>query len=99
MRRIQQTAQEILDARALYLDSNLSNLYDEISMPPELRKVHAQNDKTVIQAYGFSIQGYDGGELCCGADKNVSATSKNYKKITNISLKFVTVQNTTIMIK
>jgi len=55
-RRIEQTAQGILDARALYPDSSLSDLYDEISMPPELRKAHTQNDKAVMQAYGFSIK-------------------------------------------
>lgn len=55
--RIKQTAQSILDARALYPNSSLSDLYDEISMPPELRKAHTQNDKAVMQAYGFPIKG------------------------------------------
>lgn len=48
-----QTAQAILDARALYPDCSLADLYDEITMPPELRKAHQQNDKAVMQAYGF----------------------------------------------
>ena len=51
--RIEQTAQAILDARALYPDCSLADLYDEITMPPELRKAHQQNDKAVMQAYGF----------------------------------------------
>ncbi len=51
--RIEQTAQAILDARAKYPDSSLADLYDETTMPPELRKAHQQNDKAVMQAYGF----------------------------------------------
>lgn len=51
--KIEQTAQAILDARALYPDSSLADLYDEVTMPQELRKAHQQNDKAVMQAYGF----------------------------------------------
>lgn len=51
--RIEQTAQSILDARALYPDCSLADLYDENTMPPELRKAHKSNDKAVMQAYGF----------------------------------------------
>ena len=51
--KIEETAQAILDARALYPDSSLADLYDETTMPPELRKAHQQNDKAVMQAYGF----------------------------------------------
>ena len=51
--KIEQTAQAILDARALYPDCSLADLYEEITMPPELRKAHQQNDKAVMQAYGF----------------------------------------------
>ena len=51
--RIEQTAQAILDARALYPDCSLADLYDEVTMPPELRKAHQQNDRAVMQAYGF----------------------------------------------
>jgi hypothetical protein len=55
---IEQTAQGILDARALYPDSSLADLYDEVAMPPELRKAHQQNDKAVMQAYGFPIKNF-----------------------------------------
>ena len=48
------TAQAILDARAKYPDSSLADLYDEATMPPELRKAHAANDIAVMRAYGFS---------------------------------------------
>ena len=51
--RIEQTAQAILDARAKYPGCSLADLYDEATMPPELRKAHQQNDKAVMQAYGF----------------------------------------------
>ena len=51
--KIEQTAQAILDARAMYHDCSLADLYDEVTMPPELRKAHQQNDKAVMQAYGF----------------------------------------------
>ena len=51
--KIEQTAQAILDARALYPDCSLADLYDELTMPVELRKSHQANDKAVMQAYGF----------------------------------------------
>ena len=51
--KIEQTAQAILDARALYPDCSLADLYDELTMPPELRRAHQANDKAVMQAYGF----------------------------------------------
>ena len=50
---ITQTAQAILDARALYPDSSLADLYDELAMPVELRKAHRANDAAVLEAYGF----------------------------------------------
>ena len=54
--KIEQTAQAILDARALYPDCSLADLYDESTMPPELRKAHQQNDRAVMEAYGMSIR-------------------------------------------
>ena len=53
---IEQSAQSILNARALYPDCSLADLYDELSMPPELRKAHQENDRAVMQAYGFDIK-------------------------------------------
>ena len=55
--KIEQTAQAILDARALYPDSSLADLYDEVTMPPELRRAHQQNDRAVMEAYGFPTSG------------------------------------------
>lgn len=51
--KIEQTAQAILDARAKYPDCSLADLYDETTMPPELRKAHQANDFAVMAAYGF----------------------------------------------
>ena len=51
--KIEQTAQAILDARALYPDSSLADLYDEVTMPPVLRKAHQENDRAVMEAYGW----------------------------------------------
>ena len=54
--KIEQTAQQILDARALYPDSSLADLYDELTMPVELRRAHQDNDRAVMQAYGFNVK-------------------------------------------
>ena len=54
--KIEQTAQAILDARAKYPDSSLADLYDELTMPIELRKAHQDNDRAVMQAYGFPVK-------------------------------------------
>lgn len=54
--KIEQTAQAILDARDLYPNSSLADLYDPATMPPELVKAHQQNDKAVMRAYGFDIK-------------------------------------------
>ena len=63
--KIEKTAQEILDARALYPDSSLADLYDPLTMPPELRKAHQKNDAAVMQAYGMPIKDTD--EAACVA--------------------------------
>ncbi len=51
--KIEETAQAILDARALYPESSLADLYDDLTMPPELRKAHRDNDAAVMEVYGF----------------------------------------------
>ena len=51
--KIEQTAQAILDARVLFPDSSLADLYDPLTMPPELRKAHDRNNSAVMKAYGF----------------------------------------------
>ena len=54
--KIEETAHGILDARALFPDSSLADLYDPLTMPVELRKAHIANDKAVMAAYGFGIK-------------------------------------------
>lgn len=71
--RIESTAQGIIEARKLYPNSTLANMYDDVLMPPELRKAHQQNDRAVMQAYGFSIK--DTTENSC-----VAALMKMYQK-------------------
>lgn len=73
--KIEQTAQAILDARALYPDASLADLYNELTMPPELRTAHQQNDRAVMQAYGFSVR--DMTESSC-----VAALMKMYQQLT-----------------
>ena len=75
-KKIEQTAQAILDARALYPDSSLADLYDEITMPPELRKAHQANDRAVMQAYGFDVKTMT--ESGC-----VAELMKMYQRLTN----------------
>lgn len=48
---IERTAQAILDARALYPESSLADLYDVNTMPKELREAHRANDRAVMKAY------------------------------------------------
>ena len=74
--KIEQTAQAILDARALYPDSSLADLYDELTMPVELRKAHQDNDRAVMAAYGFPIKTMT--ESQC-----VAELFKMYKSIVN----------------
>ena len=75
--KIEQTAQAILDARALYPDASLADLYDETTMPPELRKAHQQNDKVVMVAYGF--WGKLNSEPAC-----VAELMRMYQKLTKL---------------
>jgi hypothetical protein len=62
--KIEETAQAILDARAIYPDSSLADLYDELTMPVELRKAHQDNDRAVMQAYGFPVKSTFTESLC-----------------------------------
>ncbi len=75
--KIEQTAQAILDARALYPDASLADLYDETTMLPELRKAHQQNDKAVMVAYGF--WGKLNSEPAC-----VAELMRMYQKLTKL---------------
>ncbi len=75
-KKIEQTAQAILDARAKYPESSLADLYDETVMPPELRQAHRANDLAVCQAYGFSQ------DIIKSESKCVAELFKMYEKLT-----------------
>lgn len=77
---IEQTAQGILDARALYSKDSLADLYDELTMPVELRKAHQANDRAVMKAYGFPIKDFT--EEDC-----VAELMKMYQKLVESDMK------------
>ena len=53
--KIERTAQDILSARQKYANSSLADLYGEdMYLFPELLKAHQENDKAVMEAYGFN---------------------------------------------
>lgn len=52
--KIEKTAKAILDARSIYPNISLADMYgDEMNLYPELLKAHQANDKAVMEAYGF----------------------------------------------
>ncbi len=53
IKKIESTAQMVLDARALFPENSFADIYDDIAMPVELRKAHRSNDAAVLEAYGF----------------------------------------------
>lgn len=55
VKKIEDTANKILEVRARYPDSSFADLYDEITMPHDLRKAHRENDKAVLEAYGLAV--------------------------------------------
>lgn len=77
LNKIKSTAQAILDARSLYPDCSLADLYNEVTMPVELRKAHQQNDRAVMEAYGFSVK--DTTETSC-----VETLMKMYQRLVHL---------------
>ena len=80
--KISQTAQGILDARALYPDSSLADLYDELTMPVELRRAHQANDKAVMQAYGLT-KIVDGKKTWLTESETVARLFEMYEQLTD----------------
>ncbi len=77
--KIEETARAILDARALYPDSSLADLYDEVTMPPELRTAHQRNDRAVCAAYGWNASSPEfQSEAAC-----VSTLMRLYQRLTS----------------
>lgn len=55
--RIEETAQAIIEARKLYPDKSLADMYGEnMYLYPELLTAHQENDRAVMQAYGFPVK-------------------------------------------
>lgn len=83
--KIEKTAQGILDTRALYPQCSLADLYDDLTMPPELRKAHQENDKAVMEAYGFRKQDETTGKTrWLTENETVAELMKMYQKLTEI---------------
>lgn len=80
--KISKTAQAILDARELYPDSSLADLYDELTMPVELRRAHQANDKAVMEAYGLT-KIVDGKKTWLSESETVARLFELYEQITN----------------
>ena len=76
---IEKAAQAVLDARKLYPDSTLADLYDPNTMPPELTKAHERLDKTVKAAYGN--EGFE-------TEKEIVASLMELYKIVEATLLF-----------
>jgi hypothetical protein len=55
--QIERLAQAVLDARARYPGSSLADLYDPLTMPPDLLKAHRVLDRAVERAYGVNFKG------------------------------------------
>ena len=79
--KISKTAQAILDARALYPESSLADLYDELTMPVELRRAHQANDKAVMEAYGMT-KVVDGKKTWLTESETVARLFEMYEEIT-----------------
>ena len=78
---ISETAKGILEARLLYADSSLANLYDETIMPIELRKAHQKNDMAVMDAYGFYHTDENGKKIWFKEDETVAALMQMYQDL------------------
>ena len=79
--KISKTAQAILDARALYPDSALADLYDELTMPVELRRAHQANDKAVMEAYDMT-KIVDGKKTWLTESETVARLFQIYEELT-----------------
>ena len=80
--KIEKTAQGILDARALYPECSLADLYDDLTMPKELRKAHQENDKAVMEAYGFCKKDENGKRTWLTESETVAKLMEMYQKLT-----------------
>lgn len=80
--KIEKAAQEILNAREKHPDSSLADLYNDLTMPPELRKAHQENDKMVMEAYGFKKKDENGKTRWLSESETVAELMKMYQELT-----------------
>ncbi|MDT2834327.1 N-6 DNA methylase [Vagococcus carniphilus] len=78
--KIIKSAQAILDARNKYSNSSLSELYDELTMPVELRKAHQVNDRAVMETYGM-IKTVNGKKTWLSETETIAKLFEMYEKI------------------
>lgn len=82
--KIEKTAQLILDARAKYPESSLADMYGEhMYLYPELLKAHQDNDRAVMETYGFT-KVVDGKKTWLNESETVAELFKMYQKLTEI---------------
>lgn len=74
--KLDSTGKKILEARKLYSDWSFAQLYNELTMPPELRSAHQENDKAVMEVYGFDWRNMTESEC-------VAELMKMYQNLTN----------------
>lgn len=84
--RIEATAQKVLEARELYPNSSLADLYDEVTMPLELRKAHQTNDKAVMEAYGFYHTDEHGKKHWYTEEETVASLMKMYQELVDAEM-------------
>ena len=75
---IELTAKGILEAREQYPDSTLAEMYSNLDLFPLLKKAHQQNDRAVMDAYGF----VKGTEARTSESACVAELMKLYQKLT-----------------
>ena len=80
--KIRNTAKGILEARNLYPDASFADLYDELTMPKELRRAHQANDKAVMEAYGLT-KIVDGKKTWLTESETVARLFELYEQMTN----------------
>ena len=89
-KKVEKTAQAILDARALYPNSSLADLYDELTMPKELRKAHQENDKAVMEWEILKVKELSNVEVICIADIGDIPSAINIVIDTSYDGKYIT---------
>ena len=80
--KIKQTAQKILNARQEY-NSCLEDLYNENKMPINLLKAHQENDKVVMEVYGFRKKDKNGKITELSETEIITALFKMYQKLSD----------------